>query len=63
VREAALLEHFFELAEFLRSGVVAATFGHAPPKPNNKTQFVLEAVVLRLSAGPPRHFVAVRCGD
>src|ERR1700730_80965 len=42
LRKAALLKHLFELAEFLRSGVVAMTLGHAPPKPNDKTQLVLK---------------------
>src|ERR1700733_1106933 len=42
LRKAALLKHLFELAEFLRSGVVAMTLGHALPKPNDKTQLVLK---------------------
>src|ERR1700684_3456001 len=41
-RKTALLKHLFELAEFLRSGVVAMTLGHTPPKPNDKTQLVLK---------------------
>src|ERR1700691_3313558 len=41
-RKAAFLKHLFEIAEFLRSGVVAMTLGHAPPKPNDKTQLVLK---------------------
>src|SRR3984957_14802359 len=42
LRKAALLKHLFELAEFLRSGVVAVTRGHVPPKPNDKTQLFLK---------------------
>src|SRR5690348_18359100 len=30
LRKAALLKHFFELAKFLRSGIVAMTLGHTP---------------------------------
>ncbi len=41
-RKTAFLKHLFELAEFLRSGVVAMTLGHTPPKPNDKTQLVLK---------------------